>query len=131
MTKDELFAEVRRHLGTVPSWLEAMPQDQAQEVWTAVRHLLIEGVTLAPRDKALVCLAVGIAQGCQPLTALGLALVRAAGVPTPEMLEVRRVANAVAGMGRYFGAGGSFDYYRFEGDMLQMAAAMRTAMNIA
>lgn len=131
MTRDELFAEVRHYLGVVPSWLEAMPEHEAGEVWAAIRNLLVEGVGLSARDKALVCLAVGIALDCQPMASLGSALARGQSVSPSEVLEARRVTEAVGELRRYFGADGSFDGYRFEQDMLHMAAAMRTAMNIA
>ncbi len=131
MTRDQVLIEVRQALEVVPAWLENIPDHELMEVWTAIRQLLLEGVRLSPREKGMVCMAVGTALRCQPLVSLGAAVARGAGNSPSDVLEARRVAEIASGFGGYFGEDGSFDYYRFEKDMLQTASSLRTAMNIA
>ncbi len=64
MVATETRAEIEEYLGRVPSWIEALPEQAAENSWKTVRDLQLGETELEQREKALVGLGAAAAIQC-------------------------------------------------------------------
>ncbi len=64
MNREEILDEARESFGSVPQWLESMPESVLQQVWGSLRWSL-EDTALSVRDKTLVAFGAASAIHCQ------------------------------------------------------------------
>ncbi|MXV62503.1 carboxymuconolactone decarboxylase family protein [Natronorubrum sp. JWXQ-INN-674] len=113
MVSTETQAEIEEYLGQVPSWIEALPAEAADNSWHTVRDLQFGETELSQREKALVALSAAAAIQCPYCTHFHTEEAKLEDVTETELAEAVAVASDV----RYFSTvlhGMSIDQDAFE-----------------
>ncbi len=64
MTRQEILNQAKQTMGTVPGWLESMPDAVLEQYWNTLTWVLSD-TKLAARDKALVAFGAASAIHCR------------------------------------------------------------------
>lgn len=98
MISDDTREEIEEYLGTVPSWIEALPAPAAEHCWGVVRDLEFGETALSSREKALTALGAAAAMQCPYCVHFHREEAKLEEVTDDELAE----AIAVAGDVRFF-----------------------------
>ena len=63
MQRQEILAQVQQMLGSVPGWIEGLPDPQLEHQWGLITWVLADS-QLSARDKALVAYGAATAVHC-------------------------------------------------------------------
>lgn len=98
MVSNETQAEIEEYLGTVPSWIDALPEPAADHSWGIVRDLQLGETELEGREKALVAVGAAAAMQCPYCVHFHREEAKLEEVTDEELSEAIGVASGV----RYF-----------------------------
>lgn len=95
MISGETQDELEEMLGTVPSWIDALPDEAAGHAWGMVRDLQFGETKLSQREKALVGLGAATAIQCPYCTHFHTAEAKLDDVTDEECSEAIGIASDV------------------------------------
>lgn len=98
MVSEQTRSELEEHLGQVPSFIEALPEEATDHAWGMMRDLELSETDLPTREKALVGLGAAAAIQCPYCVHFHRAESKMEGVTAEELSEAIGVASTV----RYF-----------------------------
>ena len=130
MVSNETRAEVEEYLGTVPSWIEALPEPAADHSWGIVRDLQLGETELEGREKALIGLGAAAAMQCQYCVHFHQEEAKLEDVTDEELSEAIAVASDV----RYFSTvlhGAEVDYDEFVSETEEIVDHVRDQQTAA
>jgi AhpD family alkylhydroperoxidase len=123
MVRDEVEAEIRQLLGSVPSLFERISDELLPAEWDITKRLQL-GETLIPnRYKDLMAVAVAAAIRCPYGMVIHRELARIHGVTEAELAEAAHLTRVVSGFGVHL-AGLDIDVETFTAEVHRMAAYM-------
>lgn len=95
MRQRETQDELEEMLGTVPSWIDALPDESVGHAWGMVRDLQLSETRLSQREKALVGLGAATAIQCPYCTHFHTAEAKLDDVMDEELSEAIGIASDV------------------------------------
>ncbi|APX95662.1 carboxymuconolactone decarboxylase family protein [Natronorubrum daqingense] len=125
MVSTEIQEEIEAYLGTVPSWIESLPEPAADHSWKLVRDLQLEETELSAREKALVGLGAASATQCPYCVHFHRAEASLEDVTDEELQEAVNIAGEV----RYFSSvlhGSEIEYDAFVSETAEMVEHIET-----
>lgn len=63
MTRQEIYSQIKQTMGSVPGWMEGMPDAVLDQYWTTTKWVMSD-TSLSARDKALVAFGAASAIHC-------------------------------------------------------------------
>jgi hypothetical protein len=63
MTRQEIYNQIKQAMGSVPGWMEGMPDSVLDQYWATTKWLMTD-TGLSARDKALVAFGAASAVHC-------------------------------------------------------------------
>lgn len=128
MTRAETEADIRQHLGRVPTFFQDMPDYLISPEWQAWRDLfLAEKTAIPPKYRELIGLAVSGATRCRYCVYFHTEAARLMGATEDEINEAALVAKSTMGWSTWLNTRG-YDFDEFKREFEQIAAHVRESM---
>ena len=126
-TRQDVYGEIKKALGLVPQWIEAMPDGGLQGFWATARDFWLKETKIPNKYKELIGLGVSGATRCKYCVYFHTEAARLFGATDEEINEAALVAKNTMGWSTYLNTR-QFDYDEFVREFDQIAAHVRAQM---
>ncbi len=125
--KGEIRAEIQKTFGSVPSWVEEMPDSALEGFWTMMRDFQLGETALPNKVKELIGLAVAGATRCRYCALFHTEAAKLFGATDQEIAETAMMAGHTMAASTFLNAMQT-DYDVFRRETLDAIAYVRTQM---
>lgn len=123
-TKKEIYAEMEKLFGKVPSFYKAIPEPELEHEWEIHKTLQFGETKIPNKYKELIGLAAAAVKGCQYCTLFHTEAAKLSGATDEEIHEAARMAKLTAGWSSYLYAA-QIDYAQFKKEAAEMIAYVK------
>jgi len=117
MTRDEIYADVKKAFGLVPEFITRIPDSTLEYDWGTIKALLFNDTAIPIKDKLLMCLAVAASQQDLYCVYFFRGTAALAGATEAELNEAGRLGMLITGFGTLFASTGlTHEDFRKEND---------------
>ena len=123
-TRQEVYGEIKKTLGLVPQWIEAMPEGGLQGFWGTARDFWLKETKIPNKYKELIGVALSGATRCRYCALFHTEAARLFGATDDEIAEASMMG-AVTMMGSTFINAQQIDYDRFRQETRDIIAYLK------
>lgn len=113
MTKQEIIADVKQTLGTVPDWMMSVPDHVLEHEWTIIKNFQLAETVIPNKYKELIGLGVAAQMQCPYCIHFHTEAAKLWGASDEEIKEALEMAKHTAGWSTYI-AGTEYDLNKFK-----------------
>ena len=118
MTRKEIFQEIEKTLGLVPSFFKLLPDRSLELEWNLFKTLQLEGSPIPNKYKELIGVAISAVTKCKYCSFFHTEVAKLFGASDEEIEDAVHYAKSSAGWSAYLN-GLQVDYEQFKSELLQ------------
>jgi AhpD family alkylhydroperoxidase len=127
--KGEIRAEIEKAFGSVPSWVEALPDSALEGFWTMMRDFQLAETAIPNKYKELIGLGVSGATRCRYCTLFHTEAAKLFGATDAEIAEAAMMAGHTMAASTFLNAMQT-DYDEFRRETLDAIAYVRNQQQL-
>ena len=124
MTRQEIYQDMERTLGLVPTFMKSIPDDSLEEEWSLFKKIELGESRIPNKYKELIGIAVSAATKCRYCILFHTEVARLAGASDEEIEEAVHYAKMTTGWSTYI-QGMETDYETFRDEIRRAVEFVR------
>jgi AhpD family alkylhydroperoxidase len=121
MTRKEVYADIEKYFGIVPTFLKSLPDNTVEQEWQLMKQLQLEDGPIPNKYRELIGLGISAASKCRYCTLFHTEAAKLFGATEPEIQQAVHYAKNTAGWSAYVN-GLQIDYDQFKKEVGQIVA---------
>lgn len=127
---DETVTDIEDTLGTVPEWMEGIPEEDLVREWPTFKHFLFGDWEMDPKTREMVGLAVAAAIGCEYCRHFHKGAAQLHGATEEELAELSFLASYTPRYSSLINAQ-DYDMETFQAETAEIAEHLQSQMAAA
>jgi len=125
MSRQEVYYDIEKTLGTVPSFFKTIPDSSLELEWQLMKTVQFEESSIPAKYRDLIGLGIAAATKCRYCALFHTEAAKLNGATDSEIEDAVHTAKSVAGWSAYLN-GMQFDYDTFKDEIRQIVEYVRS-----
>jgi AhpD family alkylhydroperoxidase len=125
MEREEVYRDIEREIGVVPSWLKRVPDSSLGLEWKLLKKVELEPGPIPGKYRELIGVAISGVTKCRYCSFYHTEMARLAGASEEEIEDALHFAKSSVGWSAYIN-GLQVDFGRFREEVLEIVAHERS-----
>ena len=121
MTRKEVYADIEKYFGIVPTFLKSLPDNTVEQEWKLMKQLQLEDGPIPNKYRELIGLGISAVSKCRYCTLFHTEAAKLFGASEAEIQQAVHYAKGTAGWSAYVN-GLQFDYDQFKSEVAQIVS---------